>query len=57
MFSDSGRDSRERACRKNGLDGGGGGGHREVGAGAAGIHRFRADLDVESCWLGRGPLH
>lgn len=27
------------------------------GVGAPGIHQFRADLDVESCWLGRGPLH
>lgn len=35
----------------------GGGGHREVGVGAPGIHQFGADLDMESCWLGRGPLH
>lgn len=36
---------------------GGRGGRREVGAGTPGIRQFRVDLDVESCWLGRGPLH
>lgn len=33
------------------------GGHWEVGVGAPDIYQFRADLDVDSCWLGRGPLH
>lgn len=34
-------------------------GHEEVGVGVGvpGIHQSKADLDVESCWLGRGPLH
>lgn len=43
--------------RKDGMEGGRGGGHSEAGVGAPGVHQFRADLDVESCWLGRGPLH
>lgn len=51
MASYNGRDGSEE------WRGGRGGGHAEVGVGAPGIHQFRADLDVESCWLGRGPLH
>lgn len=31
--------------------------NREVGEKAPGNHKFRADLDMESCWLGVGPLH
>lgn len=50
MGSHNGRNSSEKEQR-------GGGGHGEVGVGAPGIHPIGADLDVELCWLGRGPLH
>lgn len=43
----------EKEWKENGMEGGEG--HGEVGA--PGIHQCKADLDVESWWLGRGPLH